>query len=134
MIVDFALLAASAAATIYCFVLSGKLQKLNNMRSGLGASIASMSAALEETRRLLSESKAAQSSAEQTLEALIEDAGKAAAELSELVEVLLDTAECAAEEIANHRDEAIATIEMSKIARGRIGASPRPAGRSDRAA
>jgi hypothetical protein len=134
MIIDFALLAASAAATIYCFVLSGRLQKLNNMRTGLGAGIAAMSAALDETRRMLAESKAVQRAAEENLEALIKDAGNAATELSELVEALLVTAESAAEEITDRRDEAIRRIAAEKNARCRDRAATPMVRQSEKAA
>jgi Mg2+/Co2+ transporter CorB len=110
MIVDFMLLAASAAAAIYCLVLSGKLKKPNDMRSGLGASIAAMSVTLEQTRKMLAEAKNAQREAEENLQTLINDAGKTAAELSDLVEAILDAADFAVDEITTCRDAAIGEI------------------------
>jgi hypothetical protein len=120
MIVDFMLLAASVSAAIYCFVLSGKLKRLNDMRSGLGASIASMSVTLEQMRRMLDESKEAQREAEQTLEALITDASRTAIELSDLVETVLETSERAAEDIAAHRDAALAEVALLRSGKARI--------------
>lgn len=125
LIVDFMLLAASAAAAIYCFILSGKLKKLNDLRSGLGASIASMSLTLEQTRRMLDESKSAQREAEENLSALIDEAGRITVELSELVETILETAELAAEEIASSRDAAIAEVDLARSERSRRAPSPR---------
>lgn len=110
IIVDFMLLAASAAAAIYCFVLSGKLKKLNDVRTGLGASIATMSATLDETRRMLAESKCVQREAEENLKTLVKDATRTAEELSELVETILEAADLAAEQIATSRDAAIKDI------------------------
>lgn len=122
MIVDFMLLAASASAAVYCFILSGKLKKLNDMNGGLGASIASMSLTMEQMRRMLDESKEAQRDAEQTLEALIADASRTAAELSDLIETVFETSERTAEVIAAHRDAALAEIALSRSGKARIAA------------
>lgn len=124
MIVDFMLLAASAAAAVYCFILSGKLKKLNDLRSGLGASIASMSLTLEKTRRMLDDSKSAQREAEEVLRGLIEDASRTTVELSELVETILEAAERAADEIAASRDAAITEVESARLAASRGGSPP----------
>lgn len=103
LIVDFMLLAASGAAAIYCFVLSARLRKLNDMRGGLGAGIASMTVALEETRRMLAQSRDAHKEAEESLKALIEEAERAAAELFELVEPLLAAADQTADAASGPR-------------------------------
>lgn len=133
-IVDFMLLAASASAAVYCFMLSGKLKKLNDLRSGLGASIASMSLSLEQTRRMLDETKISQRQAEENLRTLIEDAGRTASELSDLVDAIIETAELAAGEIAANRDEALAEIDLAKSAPARIVASSRKPRRENLAA
>ena len=53
LVFDLVLLMASGAATVYCFVLSRRLSRLNDTKSGLGASIASMSQALDQTQQTL---------------------------------------------------------------------------------
>jgi Domain of unknown function (DUF6468) len=62
MIFDFMLLAASGSAAVYCFVLNRKLQRLKDTEKGLGATIASMAAAVEQAHAAVADAK--QSSAE----------------------------------------------------------------------
>ncbi len=62
IIFDFMLLAASGSAAVYCFVLNRKLQRLKDTEKGLGATIASMAAAVEQAQAAVADAK--QSSAE----------------------------------------------------------------------
>jgi DNA anti-recombination protein RmuC len=113
MIVDFVLLAASAAAAIYCFVLSARLKRLNDVRGGLGATIASMSATIEQTREMLEDTKQVSRAGEKKLRDLIEDAERLAPEIADLVDALAEAAETAAFDIEQSRNEALREIRRS---------------------
>lgn len=107
MIVDFTLLAASVAAGIYCFVLSARLKKLNDVRSGFGATVASMSEMLDQTRLTLEQTKRVNHESEARLRQLVEDADRIAPELESLLDVMTEAAEAAALDIEDARQKAI---------------------------
>jgi len=113
LIFDFILLAASAAAAVYCFVLSARLKKLNDVRSGLGASVVSMSAMLDQTRLTLEQSKRATVETEQRLRAVIEHAEKIAPEIEILLDAVAESAESAESGIENRRRAALADIRKA---------------------
>jgi chromosome segregation ATPase len=111
MIVDFILLAASGAAAVYCFVLSKRLKKLNDMKNGLGASIASMSQTLDQTQQVLALAKRSSVESIERLSALIEEAERLTPELSQLMDALGELSEIAADDIAKAKDEALDAFE-----------------------
>jgi hypothetical protein len=113
LIFDFILLAASAAAAVYCFVLSARLKKLNDVRSGLGASVVSMSAMLDQTRLTLEQSKRATMETEQRLRAVIEHAEKIAPEIEILLDAVAESAESAESGIESRRRAALADIRRA---------------------
>jgi hypothetical protein len=113
LIFDLILLAASAAAAVYCFVLSARLKKLNDVRSGLGASVVSMSAMLDQTRLTLEQSKRATVETEQRLRAVIEHAEKIAPEIEILLDAVAESAESAESGIENRRRAALADIRKA---------------------
>lgn len=114
MIVDFVLLAASAAAAIYCFVLSARLKKLNDVRGGLGATIASMSATIEQTRLMLEETKKLSLDGEQKLRKLINEAQTLTPEIADLIDALTEAAEAAAYDIEQSRNDALFEIQRAR--------------------
>jgi len=114
MIVDFVLLAASAAAAIYCFVLSARLKKLNDVRGGLGATIASMSATIEQTRLMLEETKQLSLDGEQKLRKLVKEAGTLTPEIADLIDALTEAAEAAAYDIEQSRNDALFEIQRAR--------------------
>ncbi|HBK90442.1 MAG TPA: hypothetical protein DDZ68_02095 [Parvularcula sp.] len=107
MIVDFTLLAASVAAGIYCFVLSERLKKLNDVRSGFGATVASMSEMLDQTRLTLEQAKRVNQDGEARLRRLVEDAERVAPELERLLDAMSEAAEAAALDIEDARRKAL---------------------------
>lgn len=111
LIVDFILLAASGAATVYCFVLSRRLAKLNDMKNGIGASIASMSQALDQTQQVLALAKSSSLEGVQRLTALLEDAERVGPEIRELIDALGELATDATDDIDNARAIAIEDID-----------------------
>ncbi|MFZ5616646.1 MAG: hypothetical protein ACOZAA_04910 [Pseudomonadota bacterium] len=115
LIVDFILLAASGAATIYCFVLSRRLAKLNDMKNGIGASIASMSQALDQTQQVLALAKGSSLEGVQRLTALLEDAERVGPEIRQLIDALGELAADATDDIDNAR--AIAVEDIDRRAR-----------------
>lgn len=133
MIVDFVLLAASVAAAVYCFVLSTRLKKLNDMRSGFGATLASMSAMLDQTRLMLEHTKRINIEGESKLRLLVEDAERIAPELECLLDAVAESAEAAAGDIERLRRAALADIEQRLGEQRRVRA-PAPQRRSELAA
>lgn len=111
LIVDFILLAASGAATIYCFVLSRRLARLNDMKNGIGASIASMSQALDQTQQVLALAKSSSLEGVQRLTALLEEAERVGPEIRQLIDALSDLAGIAADDIETARAAAAEDIE-----------------------
>lgn len=133
-IVDFILLAASAAAAIYCFVLSARLKKLNDIRSGLGAGIASMSVTLEQTKAMLEATKKISLESESKLKSLLDDAARLAPELADLLDAVIEAGDQAADDIARARVTALADINGGAAPRNAKGLRPTGSARSERAA
>ncbi|MFN0024062.1 MAG: hypothetical protein ACKVS5_09185 [Parvularculaceae bacterium] len=113
VIFDLMLLMASGAAAVYCFVLSNRLKKLNDIKSGLGASIASMSLTLEQTRAMLAEAKEINQQGSANLSRLIEEADKLSPEINDLMAALADYADAAITEISLSRDVAIRDLQLA---------------------
>ena len=111
MIVDFILLAASGVATVYCFVLSRRLGRLNDMKNGIGASIATMSGALDQTQQVLALAKSSSLEGVQRLTAVLEEAERIKPEIAELLEALGELASASVEEVEAVRDDALTRIE-----------------------
>ena len=133
-IVDFILLAASAAAAIYCFVLSARLKKLNDLRSGLGAGIPSMSVTLKQTRDMLEATKKISLESEAKLKTLLEDASRLAPELADLLEAIIEAGDQAADDIARARAAALVEVKPHAAPRQEKGLKPSAPARSDWAA
>ncbi|MDZ7628414.1 MAG: hypothetical protein U5J99_08440 [Parvularculaceae bacterium] len=125
MIVDFTLLAASVAAGIYCFVLSARLRKLNDVRAGFGATVASMSEMLDQTRVTLEQAKRVNQESEVRLRQLLGDAERITPELENLLDVMTEAAEAAAFDIEVTRQKAIDGLWLEADAVRRALAPPR---------
>lgn len=134
MIVDFTLLAASIAAGIYCFVLSGRLKKLNDVRSGFGATVASMSEMLDQTRVTLEQTKRVNQESETRLRLLVQDAERIAPEIESLLDVMTEAAEAAAFDIEDLRRKALDEIEVEADAVRRAMKASRAPSRTGMAA
>lgn len=118
MIIDFMLLAASAVATIYCFVLSRRLAKLNDLKNGIGASISSMSSALDQTQEVLSVARNSSLEGVQRLADVLEEAERVKPEIKQLLEALSDLADLAAQEIEETKKSALNEID-ARLTNGR---------------
>ena len=138
MIVDFILLAASGVATVYCFVLSRRLGRLNDMKNGIGASIATMSGALDQTQQVLALAKSSSLEGVQRLTAVLEEAERIKPEIAELLEALGELASASVEEVEAVRDDALMRIErLSETLRDddrEVVFAPTPAPRAGRPA
>ena len=138
MIVDFILLAASGVATVYCFVLSRRLGRLNDMKNGIGASIATMSGALDQTQQVLALAKSSSLEGVQRLTAVLEEAERIKPEIAELLEALGELASASVEEVEAVRDDALTRIErLSETLRDddrEVVFAPTPAPRAGRPA
>ena len=102
---------ASGAATVYCFVLSRRLSRLNDTKSGLGASIASMSQALDQTQQTLNFARASSIDVIQKLTSAIEEADRVRPEIGKLTDELSALAELAVDDIGYARDTALEQIQ-----------------------
>ena len=56
-IADGLLIAGTIAACVYCFVLSRRLKKLNDLEGGLGSAIAVMSVQVDELTKILAKAE-----------------------------------------------------------------------------
>ena len=95
LIIDFMLLAVSGAAAFYCLMLSRKLEKLKDTEKGLGATIATMSATVDQARGavLIAKESSAESIAE--LSPLIKETREILPKLEEMVDVISELSEIA---------------------------------------
>ena len=118
MIIDFMLLAASGAATFYCFILSRKLEALKNTEKGLGATIATMSHTVDSARATvtLAKESSAQSIAE--LSPLIEETKDILPQLTEMIDVISELAEIAIRDVNEATGEAGAKLD-ERLAKAR---------------
>ena len=111
LIVNYILLLVSGAACVYCFVLSRRLQRLNDTRDGIGASIVEMSAALSQTQQTLRLARQASIEGIDKLTRLLEDAEKRAPELAELLDALDELSVIAADDIEEAKSRALHAID-----------------------
>lgn len=127
LVFDLVLLMASGAATVYCFVLSRRLSRLNDTKSGLGASIASMSQALDQTQQTLNFARASSIDVIQKLTSAIEEADRVRPEIGKLTDELSALAELAVDDIGYARDTALEQIQK-RLASGRRPAATSASG------
>lgn len=99
MIINFMLLAASGAATFYCFILSRKLEALKNTEKGLGATIATMSHTVDQARSTVALAKESSSQSIAELTPLIEETKDILPQLTEMIDVISELAEIAIRDV-----------------------------------
>lgn len=90
LVTDFLLLAASATACLYCFVLSRRLKGLTSAKDGLGAGIAALSQSASEMKSAVSATKASADAAASRIETLMSEADAKAQQLQSLIDELTE--------------------------------------------
>lgn len=118
MIIDFMLLAASGAATFYCFILSRKLEALKSTEKGLGATIATMSHTVDQARATVSLAKESSAQSIAELSPLIEETKEILPQLTEMIDVISELAEIAIRDVNEASSNAGAELE-ARLAKAR---------------
>jgi hypothetical protein len=118
MIIDFMLLAASGAATFYCFILSRKLEALKSTEKGLGATIAMMSHTVDQARSTVSLAKESSAQSIAELSPLIEETKDILPQLTEMIDVISELAEIAIRDVNEASGNAGAELEK-RLAKAR---------------
>ncbi|MEO1137021.1 MAG: hypothetical protein AAFW68_10515 [Pseudomonadota bacterium] len=111
MIINFMLLAASGAATFYCFILSRKLEALKSTEKGLGATIATMSHTVDQARTTVAMAKESSSQSVAELTPLIEETKDVMPQLTEMIDVISELAEIAIRDVNEASGKASADLE-----------------------
>lgn len=111
MIVNFMLLAASGAATFYCFILSRKLEALKNTEKGLGATIATMSHTVDVARSTVTLAKESSAQSIADLSPLIEETKEILPQLTEMIDVISELAEIAIRDVNEASAQASADLD-----------------------
>jgi len=118
MIINFMLLAASGAATFYCFILSRKLEALKSTEKGLGATIATMSHTVDQARSTVALAKESSAESISELTPLIEETKDILPQLSEMIDVLSELAEIAIRDVNDASGKANAALD-ERLAKAR---------------
>lgn len=113
LILDFALIAASATAAFYCFVLGRRLDRLQEADKGIGASIASMSESLDQTRQALQAAQDASARAIADLAPRLAEARDLTPRLAEMTDVISELSELAASDIETCAEAALQEIRRA---------------------
>ncbi|WP_375204301.1 hypothetical protein [Hyphococcus sp.] len=111
MIIDFMLLAASGAATFYCFILSRKLEALKSTEKGLGATIATMSHTVDQARATVTLAKESSAESINELTPLIEETKEILPQLTEMIDVISELAEIAIRDVSEASGKAGAELD-----------------------
>jgi hypothetical protein len=90
---DILMSAGAFAAAIYCYVLSGRLRKIQTLEGGLGGAIAVLSAQVDDMTRALEKARTAATSSAGNLEGLTRRGEQVAARLELLVASMHDLPE-----------------------------------------
>jgi len=93
LIADILLVAGALGATFYCFVLSRRLAKFNNLERGVGGAVAVMSAQVDDMTKALECAEIAAKSSTSSLDDLTERAEGVARRLELLVAAMHDLPE-----------------------------------------
>lgn len=118
MIVNFMLLAASGAATFYCFILSRKLEALKSTEKGLGATIATMSHTVDQARSTVALAKESSAESVAELTPLIEETKEILPQLTEMIDVISELAEIAMRDVSDASGRAASDLD-ARIAKAR---------------
>lgn len=126
LIIDFMLLAASAAATFYCIVLSRKLEGLKSTEQGLGATIATMSKTVDQARSTVTLAKESSTQSIHELKPLIEETREILPQLNELIDVISELSEISINDVKQASQKALSDlqrrIDEAKIMDGKMSA------------
>ena len=82
---DMVLIFISGMACLYCALLSRRLKNLNNLKSGVGASILSLTRAIEDTHKAAREAQTSTVQTVETLRHLLEKSESAAPKIEALI-------------------------------------------------
>lgn len=85
---DIILILISGTACLYCYLLNRRLTKLNNLETGLGATIVTLTKAIEETYSAAQSAQASTVAAVDQLNALLEKSDKTIPQAELLVKAL----------------------------------------------
>ncbi|WP_166417189.1 hypothetical protein [Cochlodiniinecator piscidefendens] len=107
LIADIFLLAGALGATFYCFILSRRLSKFNDLEKGVGGAVAILSAQVDDMTKTLEKAQVAAQSSTMSLDGLTDRAEGVAQRLELLVASMHDLPEAAApvEEIKTPKPE-----------------------------
>ncbi|MDB2438739.1 hypothetical protein N9W89_08500 [Hellea sp.] len=84
-IADIVLIFISGMACLYCAMLSRRLKKLNNLKSGVGASILSLTQAIEDTHKAAQDAQTSTVQTVETLRHLLDKSESAAPKIEALI-------------------------------------------------
>ena len=93
LISDILMTAGAFSAAIYCYVLSGRLRKIQTLEGGLGGAIAVLSAQVDDMTRALERARGAATHSAGNLEGLTKRGEQVAARLELLVASMHDLPE-----------------------------------------
>ena len=82
---DILLILISSIACLYCWLLSQRLSKLNNLKTGVGASIITLTKAIEDTHKAAQQAQLSTQEAVATLKDLLERSESATPKVEALV-------------------------------------------------
>lgn len=106
---DLLLILISGLACLYCAMLNRRLKKLSNLKSGLGASIVTLTEAIQNTHKAAQEAQSSTLEAVETLKELLETSESATPQ----VEALVAELEQARKSAKAQREQLEDTIEIS---------------------
>ena len=92
---DFALIFISGSACLYCGMLNRRLRKLQNLKTGVGASIVSLTEAITQTNKAAKDAQTSTLQTVETLRHLLAQAESAAPKIDALIVELVRNAETA---------------------------------------
>lgn len=90
MIADMLLMAGALGAGLYCFVLSRRLRRFNDLEKGVGGAVAVLSAQVDDLSRTLTRAHGSASASVKTLSGVTERAESAAKQLELLMASMHD--------------------------------------------
>ena len=93
MIADMLLMAGAVGAGLYCFVLSRRLRRFNDLEKGVGGAVAVLSAQVDDLTRTLTRAHGTATSSVRTLAGVTDRAEAAAKQLELLLASLHDLPE-----------------------------------------
>lgn len=96
-IADILLVAGALGAAFYCFVLSRRLNRFNNLETGVGGAVAVLSGQVDDLSNMLATAQKNSSASEAQLQKLVTEAEETAARLELLLASLHDLPEPAAQ-------------------------------------